>query len=100
MTVVRELHAPPSKTEVLAVQKTLRRVLTSLAGRERLSNDELEALFERVDADLRTLPKRSWVFDVLDRVAGKSAKRKRDSIFVLVTLATAPGGEARLVRHV
>ena len=74
-------------------------MLTSLAGRERLSNDELEVVFERVDAELRTLPKGSWVFDVLDRVVGKTAKRRRDAIFVLVTLASARGGEARLVRY-
>ena len=100
MTVVRRLHEPPTKAATSAVEKTLRRVLVSLAGRERLSNDDLEALFERVDAELRTLPKGSWVFDVLDRVVGKSAKRKRDAIFVLVTLAAAPGGEARLLRYV
>lgn len=100
MAVVRKLHEPPSRAAVSAVEKTLRRVLVSLAGRERLSNDDLEVLFERVDAELRTLPKGSWVFDVLDRVVGKNAKRKRDAIFVLVTLAAAPGGEARLLRYV
>lgn len=83
-----------------AAEKTLRRVLVSLAGRERLSNDDLEVLFARVDADLRTLPKGSWVFDALDRVVGKNVKRKRDAIFVVVTMAAAPGGEARLLRYV
>ena len=71
----------------------------SLAGRQRLSNDDLETLFERVDAKLGGLPKRGWVFDVLDRVVGRSAQRKRDAIFVLVTQATVPGGELRLVRY-
>ena len=39
-----------------------RDVLTSLAGRQRLSNDELEIIFEQVDAQLATLPKhqRLW----------------------------------------
>ncbi len=84
---------------VSAVAKTLREVLTSLAGRERLSNDDLELLFEQVDVKLGTLPKESWVFEVLDRVVGKSAQRKRDALFVLVTLASAPGAEARLLRY-
>jgi hypothetical protein len=88
----------PSKASVSAVTKTLRDVLTSLAGRQALSDDDLETLFEKVDAQLATLPKQSWVFDVLERVVGKSARRKADAPFVLVTLAGAPGAEARLLR--
>jgi hypothetical protein len=88
-----------SKVSVRAVTKTLRDVLTSLAGRQSLSNDDLEVLFEEVDAQLATLPKESWVFDVLERVVGKNAQRKRDAPFLLVTLAGAPGAEAHLLRY-
>ncbi len=93
------LVALSSKVSVSTVTRTLRDVLTSLAGRQQLSNDDLETLFEQVDAKLATLPRQSWVFDVLDRVVGKNAQRKRDTPFVLVTLASAPGAEARLLRY-
>jgi hypothetical protein len=96
---MRNIESISSKVSVSAVTKTLRDVLTSLAGRQRLSNDDLETLFEQVDAKLATLPKQSWVFDVFDRVVGKNAQRKRDAPFVLVTLASAPGAEARLLRY-
>jgi hypothetical protein len=99
MATVRRLHEPPTKAQLAAAKRTLRKVLTSLAGRGRLSNDDLEVLFERVDAELAKLPKRAWVFDVLDAVVGKSAQRKRDAIFVLVTLSSAPGADARILRH-
>jgi hypothetical protein len=100
MAAVRNIAEPPSKAAVAVATKTLRGVLGSLAGRQRLSNDDLEALFERVDAELRTLPAQPWIFDVLERVVGKNAQRKRDAIFVLVTLAAVKGGEERLLRHV
>lgn len=100
MTVVRKLHEPPSRGAIRAAEETFRRVLGALAGRERLSNEELEAVFERVDVELRALPKGSWVWGALDRVVGRSVKRKRDAIFVLVTLASTPGGDARLARYV
>ncbi|HEY8073533.1 MAG TPA: hypothetical protein VIF62_05475, partial [Labilithrix sp.] len=98
MTTVRRLDAPPSRAVVAAATKTLRDVFASLAKRDRLSNDELEALFERVDDALRLLPKRAWMLETLDRVVGKSKRRRHDSIFVLVALASAPGAEVRLVR--
>jgi hypothetical protein len=75
MATVRHIDEPPNKAALSAVAGTLREVLTSLAGRQRLSNDDLEVLFAEVDAKLGTLPKRSWVFEVLDRVIGKNAKR-------------------------
>jgi hypothetical protein len=99
MATVRRIAEPSSKAAQSAATKTLRDVLTSLAGRNRLSNDDLELLFERVDAELATLPKQRWVFDALDRVIGKSAQRSRDAIFVIVTLVSVPGGEARLLRY-
>jgi len=100
MATVRHIDELPNKAALSAVAGTLREVLTSLAGRQRLPNDDLEVLFAEVDAKLGTLPKRSWVFEVLDRVIGKNAQRKRDAIFVVLTLASAPGGEARLLRYV
>jgi hypothetical protein len=99
LRLVTRAVEPPSKASVSAVTKTLRDVLLSLAGRQALSNDDLEVLFAKVDAQLATLPKQSWVFDVLERVVGKSARRKADAPFVLVTLAGAPGAEARLLRY-
>ncbi len=98
MATVRRIDAPPTRAAVAAATKTLREVFASLAKRDRLSNDELEVLFERVDDSLRSLPKRGWMLDTLDRVVGKSKRRRHDSIFVLVALAAAPGAEARLLR--
>jgi len=89
----------PERTARTRAASTIRGVLALLAKRSRLSNDELEDLFERVDDDLRTLPPEPWVFDVLDRVVGKSAAKKRDAIFVLVTLAAAEGAQERILRY-
>jgi hypothetical protein len=100
VAAVRNIAEPPSKAAVDAATKTLRGVLGSLAKRQRLSNDDLEVLFEHVDADLRKLPAQRWVFDVLDRVVGKNAQRKRDAVFVLVTLGAVKGAEERLLRYV
>ena len=97
MATVRRIDAPPSPAAISAATKTLRAVFASLAKRDRLSNDDLEALFEGVDDALRALPKRAWMLETLDRVVGRSKRRRHDSIFVLVALASAPGAEARLV---
>jgi hypothetical protein len=97
MGTLRRLDAQPSRAVAAEATKALREIFASLAKRDRLSSEELEVLFERVDASLRTLPKRSWMFDALDRVVGKSKRRRRDSIFVLVALAAVPGAEARML---
>jgi hypothetical protein len=98
VATVRRIDAPPTRAAVATATKTLREVFASLAKRDRLSNDELDVLFEQVDDSLRSLPKRDWMLDTLDRVVGKSKRRRHDSIFVLVALAAAPGAEARLLR--
>jgi hypothetical protein len=97
---VRRIAEPPSEAAVATATKTIRAVMASLGKRRGLSNDDLEELFDRIDGELRALPARPWVLDVLDRVVGRSAQRKRDAIYVLVTLAGVRGAEERIVRRV